>query len=61
MEVKHAKEEEELAGKLKEAVQQCIDKKYFEGVKTEFKNVVCYGIACYQKRCILKEVVHPSN
>ena len=56
IEVKHAKDEKDYAPKLKEAVGQCILEKYIEGVKTKFKDVVCYGLACYQKECMLQEV-----
>ena len=56
IEVKHAKEEMDYAPKLKEAVDQCIREKYIEGVKTKFKNVMCYGLACYQKECMMQEV-----
>ena len=61
MEVKHAKKKEDYAGKLKEAVQQCIDKKYHDGVKAKFQNVVCYGIACFGKECMVREVVMPRD
>ena len=56
IEVKHAKEEKDYAPKLKEAVDQCIREKYIEGAKTKFQNVVCYGLACYQKECMMQEV-----
>ena len=61
MEVKHAKEQKDYAGKLKEAVKQCIDKQYYEGVKAQYKDVVCYGIACFEKGCMVQEVVMPSD
>ncbi len=56
IEVKHAKEEKELVPSLGEAVGQCIREKYIEGVKTEFESVVCYGLVCFEKQCIAKEV-----
>ena len=56
IEVKHAKEDEDYNSKLKEAVKQCIDKQYYQGVKTKFRNVVCYGLACYKKGCKIQEV-----
>ena len=56
IEVKHASEEKDYAPKLKEAVDQCIREKCIEGVKTKYKNVVCYGLACYQKECMMQEV-----
>ena len=56
IEVKHASEEKDYAPKLKEAVDQCIHEKCIEGVKTKYKNVVCYGLACYQKECMMQEV-----
>ena len=56
IEVKHATEEKDYALKLKEAVDQCIREKYIEGIKTKFKDVVCYGLACYQKECMMQEI-----
>ena len=56
IEARHAMEKKDYPSKLKEAVGQCIREKYIEGIKTKFKDVVCYGLACYQKECMMQEV-----
>ena len=56
IEARHAREKKDYPSKLKEAVGQCIREKYIEGIKTKFKDVVCYGLACYQKECMMQEV-----
>ena len=56
IEVKYSKDEQGYLGKLKEAVNQCITDQYIQGAKTQFENVVCYGLACYEKKCVLQEV-----
>ena len=56
IEVKHAKKEANLAAMLKEAVSQCIREECIKGAKAEFENVACYGLACWEKKCVIKEV-----
>lgn len=57
IEVKIAKSEKKLGQECQSALNQIKEKQYDKkAVQSGFKNVICYGIAFYQKSCLAKSV-----
>ncbi|MFP3155436.1 ATP-binding protein, partial [Lachnospiraceae bacterium ZAX-1] len=55
MELKFTREEDEMEGMCKKALQQIKEKRYREGFgKREYNKFVCYGICFYKKMCMVK-------
>lgn len=53
IEVKHAKTEESLPVKCQEAVRQIKRRKYMEGIDKGYRTRLGYGIAFYEKECMV--------
>ena len=54
-EVKYAKELKKLSQSCEEAINQIQDKKYAKEFEEDYYEVLCYGIAFYKKRCLVKK------
>ena len=55
-EVKYAKELKKLSQSCKEAINQIQDKKYAKEFEEDYYEVLCYGIAFYKKRCMVRKL-----
>ena len=56
-EVKYAKELKKLSQSCKEAINQIQDKKYAKEFEEDYYEVLCYGIAFYKKRCMVRKQI----
>ena len=55
IETKRSKKESNLKKDCDEAIRQIIDEEYAVGVK-EYEQVLCYGVAFYQKKALVKQL-----
>ena len=53
-EAKYSRDSGQMEKDCEKAVRQINDKMYAEELKDDFDEVLCYGIAFYKKRCIVK-------
>ena len=56
-EVKYAKELKKLSQSCKEAINQIQDKMYAKEFEEDYYEVLCYGIAFYKKRCMVRKQI----
>ena len=55
-EVKHSEKMEDLAADCLRALTQIREKGYAEEFKEDYTEVLCYGVACCKKRCLIKSL-----
>lgn len=54
LELKHSETMPDLTKDCDKALQQIRDRKYYAAYEKEFNDILCYGIAFYKKRCMVK-------
>ena len=54
-EVKHAKTLEKMESNCQEAIRQIADKMYAREFEDNYDEVLCFGIAFFKKRCLVKK------
>jgi len=54
IEIKRAMTFEGMDTVCNEALKQIEDRRYAEGLETEYRTILCYGICFYKKRCLVK-------
>ena len=54
LELKHSETMPDLTKDCDKALQQIRDRKYYAAYEKEFNDILCYGVAFYKKRCMVK-------
>ena len=55
IEAKHTDSEKRLEAACREAVDQIGERRYAEEFKKGYRSVICYGIAFFNKQCLVKK------
>lgn len=53
-EVKNSKTLNDMEDDCEKALEQIRDRNYAESLQDEYEEVICYGVAFYKKRCVVK-------
>lgn len=60
-EVKHSTKRTEMEKDCDKALAQITDRQYAAEYEDEFDEIICYGIAFFKKRCLVKLLTYPSE
>ena len=61
VEAKHVGKAEQLQSGCREAVRQIDDRRYATEFEKGYRTIICYGIAFYQKECLVQKFQEVSR